>query len=283
MPAFVVAHYDPAGRVGKHLRELVRALPGPVVFVSTKLSEPEAERMGEFARVVVRPNVGYDFLSYRTGIEAFGDSLPEHDGLVVFNSSFVTVDAERLLGAFLPRFGDDTDLLGITHSNELAPHLQSYWVGFGPTVVRSPHFGEWWAGVEPLQDRKAVIRNHELGMSRFFRDRGFRLEAAFAAGREHRLQALARMIDCPDAKSPDGGKMRERMLERGGAVTLDLDAPLEMNPTHFMWDFVLERFGIVKLELVRTNPYELNLAALQRMCTPRQWALVEDALERRTT
>jgi rhamnosyltransferase len=286
MPAFVVAHYDPAGRVRTHLYDLVRALPGPVVFVSTKLSEPEAERIGEFARVVVRPNVGYDFLSYRTGVEAFGESLREHDGLVVFNSSFITLDVERLLAAFLPRFGQDTHLLGITHSDEQAPHLQSYWVGFGPTVVRSPDFGEWWAGIEPLPHRKAVILTYELGLSRFFRDRGFKIEAAFASNREQRLRALARVIDCPAAESPDEGRMLARMLEQagaGGSATLDLDAPLAINPTHFMWDFLLETFGIVKLDLVRNEPYELKLSSLRRMCTPRQWALVEEALEPWTT
>jgi rhamnosyltransferase len=282
MPAFVVAHYDPQGRLDTHLYELVRALPGPVVFVSTGLSEAEAKRLGEHARVVTRPNVGYDFFSYRTGIELLGDSLPQQDGLVILNSSFVTVDPRRLLDRYFAQFSADTHMLGITRSHQREPHIQSYWVGFGPPVLRSPAFLEWWNSVQPISDKTQVVRTYELGMTRFFHEHGFATDAAYQPSREQRLRATLRMIDCPRIKVDTGETlyaMLAKQIDPSGWLGINVDAVLPaLNPTHMMWDFLLDEFGIIKADLVKRNPLDLNLTTLPTVCTPRQLELVRETL-----
>lgn len=50
MPAFVIAHHDPRGRVAAHLATLVRSLPGPAVFVSTGLSDAHGMRLADALR-----------------------------------------------------------------------------------------------------------------------------------------------------------------------------------------------------------------------------------------
>jgi hypothetical protein len=286
MPAFVVAHFDPSGRVGNHLVQLVRSLPGPVVFVSTGISDSEARRVGAFAKVVARPNVGYDFFSYRTGIEMFQDSLGELDGLVILNSSFITVDPERLLRGYFSRFGAETHLLGLTRSDHIEPHLQSFWVGFGPPVLRSPSFLEWWRGVEPISDRREVIRRYELGMSRFFLGKGFSIDAVFEPDTRQRLRGTMRAIDCPIIKLASGVVLSAALADEvnpDGWVAVNVNQYLrELNPTHLLWDFLLESLGIVKVDLLRSNPLQLNLLGLKKLCTPAQWDLVMEALDAKT-
>jgi hypothetical protein len=99
--AFVVAHYDPAGRVAWNLRDLVAHLAtlGRVIFVSTNLDENAARSLPAGVQVITRPNEGYDFYSYKRGIEALGDPRA-FDEVVILNSSFVCLDPARLTGRF---------------------------------------------------------------------------------------------------------------------------------------------------------------------------------------
>ena len=243
--AFVVAHYDPAGRVAWSLRDLVAHLAslGRVVFVSTNLSDEAAKSLPGGLEVITRPNEGYDFYSYKRGIESLGDRAAI-DSLVILNSSFVCLDPARLTGRFFARSRPDVDVLGLTSNYEYAAHLQSYWIAFeGRRVLDSAAFSTWWATMEPISDRDLVIPRYEVGLSHAMHRAGFKLASAFAAPRE----------GAPSA---------------------------HRNPTHIHWDALLEEFAILKLELLRTNPFRMDLSRLDGVLAARpEWkALVDDAL-----
>ena len=242
--AFIVAHYDPAGRVALHLRELVAHLAssGRVVFVSTNLAADAARDLRERVEVITRPNEGYDFFSYKRGIEALG-ALPAFDTVTLLNNSFVCLDPARLTQRFFARSSPQVDVLGLTANFEGGAHLQSYWVSFeGRRALDSPAFARWWGEMEPVSDRAYVISRYEIGMSHAMRDAGLVLASAF---------------------SPPGP---------AGAI--------HRNPTHLFWDALMEEFGILKLELLRANPFRRDLSGLDAALAarPRWKALVDDAL-----
>jgi len=243
--AFVVAHYDPAGRVARHLHGLVAhvASLGRVVFVSTNLSDGEAEALRSRGfEVITRANEGYDFFSYRRGIEALGD-LAAIDALTIFNSSFVCLDPPTLTTRFFSSLSPDIDVLGITSNYEYAAHVQSYWMSFETRrVLDSGAFASFWKDMQPVSDRNLVIPRYEVGLSQAMNRAGFRLASAF---------------------TPPAG-----------------ERPPYHNPTHVFWDAVLAQFGIIKLELVRTNPFRMDLTRLDAVLQARpEWrALVDDAL-----
>jgi rhamnosyltransferase len=246
--AFVVAHHHPRGEVAADLRALVRylaALPARVVFVSTNLSPEARAALPAGVEVITRENVGYDFYSYKVGIEALGDCAALEQ-LAILNSSFACLDAAKLCERFFSRSRPGVDILGITASGEIAPHVQSYFVSFeGRRVLGSPAFREWWAAMTPVSERERVIAQYEIGMSRHFHGNGFVLGAAFVPSPEQNGMALARWREFL-ARHPG---MRDR-------------AAHELNPTHFLWDALLEEFGIVKLEVVVKNPYGMDLGGL---------------------
>ena len=243
--AFVVAHYDPAGRVARHLRGLVTHLAslGRVVFVSTNLAHSEAQALRATGiEVITRPNEGYDFFSYRRGIEALGD-LAAIDALTILNSSFVCLDPPTLTTRFFSSLSPDIDVLGITSNYEYAAHVQSYWMSFETRrVLDSGAFASFWKDMQPVSDRDLVIPRYEVGLSQAMNRAGFRLASAF---------------------TPPAG-----------------ERPPYHNPTHVFWDAVLAQFGIIKLELVRTNPFRMDLTRLDAVLQARpEWrALVDDAL-----
>jgi rhamnan synthesis protein F len=254
--AFVIAHFHPKGAIAIGLRNLIAALLAyseNVVFVSTNAAPHETGTLPRPVKVITRPNVGYDFYSYKVGIEALGD-VSGLDQLVILNSSFVCVDPAKLCANFLSPPARGVDLLGLSASREIELHLQSYFVSFeNAAVIGSAAFAEWWRAMQPVSDRSRVISQYEIGMSKYFVERGFRLGAAFAPSPQHKLLALCRAMEF-SGRFPDIGP--------DGTVVLDTAAADSLNPTHFLWDRILEEFGILKLELLKTNPFRLDLRAL---------------------
>ena len=266
--AVVIAHHHPRGVIAEGLGRLVkRALrfAARVVFVSTSLVADDAIELPSDVEVIRRENVGYDFYSYKTGIAALGD-VSAYRGLVLLNSSFACLDADRLFGNFLARARPGVDLLGLTASREMAPHLQSYLVSFeGERVLSSEAFRRWWAAMTPVSERERVIAQYEIGMSRHFHQQGFTLDAAFHPTPRQRELALWRW---------------QKFRERNPQVR-DRSAD-ELNPTHFLWDVLLDEFGVVKLELLQRNPYGLDLGKLAalRDSDPVARRLLDNAADR---
>jgi lipopolysaccharide biosynthesis protein len=269
--AFVVAHYDPAGRVARHLRELVAHLASSsrVVFVSTQLADDHGLPNG--VEVITRPNEGYDFSSYKRGIEALGD-LAAVDQLVTLNSSFVCLDPARLTERFFARSRPEIDVLGLTANLEIAPHLQSYWISFeNRRALDSPAFSRWWTTLEPVSGKSQVILRYEVGMSHALDSAGLKLASAFSPTREEKLRVVMRSYEASGRLPPVGAD---------GKAHFDTRLADGLNPTHFFWDSLLEEFAVVKMELLRKNPFRLDLAKLHATLAARpQWrALVDDAL-----
>jgi hypothetical protein len=134
-------------------------------------------------------------------------------------------------------------VLGITSNYEYAAHVQSYWMSFETRrVLDSGAFASFWKDMQPVSDRNLVIPRYEVGLSQAMNRAGFRLASAF---------------------TPPAG-----------------ERPPYHNPTHVFWDAVLAQFGIIKLELVRTNPFRMDLTRLDAVLQARpEWrALVDDAL-----
>jgi len=265
--AAVVAHFDARGRLAMHLERTVAALQAAgarVCFVSTGLGDEGASRLRACAEVIRRPNVGYDFASYRAGLQALGllagpSAAVRWDRVLLLNSSIVIADPGRLLEAMRSRAGR-ADLTGLTFSLERQGHLQSYGLVFeGGRILGSESFQRWWQQMPVLSDRAQVIEQLELGLSLQFARTGFRLEALYRPGPEVQHRAVRRAIDAGHPALP---RERGRPVAPAQAETL--------NPTHFCWDDLFEHLGVLKLELLARNPHRLNLQPLRRR-------LMEDA------
>ncbi|HIJ37789.1 MAG TPA: hypothetical protein HPP80_02735 [Rhodospirillaceae bacterium] len=248
--ALVVAHYHEQGVIAQGLIDFISdyyAAGNEVVFVSTNASEKYIDKLPADITVIQRENSGYDFLSYKIGIAALTD-IQDFEHLTIINSSFLILDADRLHQNYFQKLGAAPDLFALTASKEITPHLQSYLISFSQKVLRSGAFPQWWDGVGTISERAEVIAKYELGMSQYFTDLGFSVGAAFAPDDRQRLLAIARAMDCgffnPDI-SPDG------------QVALDIRTADWLNPTHFLWDALLDSCGIVKLETLR-NPFRLG-------------------------
>lgn len=254
--AAVVAHYDAGGEVAPDLLATVRALHARgarVWVVSTGLHDAAAATLEPHAEVIRRDNTGYDFWSYKVGIEHVQRQGPV-ERLLLLNSSVYIEDVERLLRRMDAHRGQ-LDLLSVTLSHEVRPHLQSFWLAFEtPQILASDAFAHWWSALQPLSVREEVIANHELGLSAHFARAGFRLGALFQPTREQQWRAVLRAAESgflPVSLPPEG------------AVALDPAWADRLNPTMYAWDALYEQLGVLKWELVKRNPHRLNLERLR--------------------
>ena len=192
----VMAHFDVAGELRPHVRGQVEAL---AASVDTLLVCTTAQPAGLGARlavneravVVERANYGYDFFSYKVGLDAAGD-LTAYDEVVVCNDTYVFA-----LDSYAPVFDEmatrPCDFWGLTAAERVAPHIQSFFIAFRPWVVGSHAFTSFWEEMEPISKRRQVIRRYEVGMSRRLYDAGFASDTYFVETPEDRRIARERM------------------------------------------------------------------------------------------
>ena len=187
--ALIFAHYDRDGVIDPHVqyaikcyREVVKRL----VVVSTSataLPESIAQYVDHF---ISRPNKGYDFCSWKEGIELLGDSQ-QFDEIICCNDSVYgplfdlapVLESSCLAGV---------DLWGMVHSvqgtkqrkaRESSNHLQSWFFGMRRNLIHSPVFDSFWKSITPLDKKDDVINAYEIGMTEKFREAGFRIGAIY--------------------------------------------------------------------------------------------------------
>ena len=189
--------------------------------------------------MVVRENVGYDFYSYREGVQKILSEFPMAQ-ITLMNSSFVTIEPELLVKNYFQRFcySLPNDFFGLTFSTEKFPHIQSFLMSLNPKVWNAGQFLNWWRNMEPENDREVVIDKYEVGLSKFMNEQGVQYSSA---------------VNCDRT---------EQMAK----------------PSHGAAKKILSDFGITKIEFFRENPYRLDLSFLIDSSGPHALGLLKEGL-----
>lgn len=276
----VMAHYDASGQVADHVLYQLDAwneVAERVLLVSTAdLTDPlVVEQVEKRAELVRRPNYGYDFFSYKTGLDAAGD-LTRYDLVVICNDSYVgpLVPFSKILATMAAR---PLDFWGLTYSARRGLHVQSFFVAFTPWVVRSQTFQTFWRTMTPVSDRFEVIKRYELGMSSTLRKAGFCDGGYFEeAAADRRLARLRHFWWAAHTVRRLPQPRRDAWLR----------LPAEpWNPAACLADKALEgaRLPVVKIDTLRYDPYGLGSERLLTRCEqryPEAFAGVREYLRR---
>ena len=222
---------------------------------TSPLKESDKDILAErCATIIVRENEGYDFLSWKVGIEALGP-LDNFTSIVIANDSVIGPMDDA--GSFFQRLFDNRfDLCGLTLSWEHRRHAQSYFLHFASATLRSGAFETFWASIAPLSSKQAIIETYEIGLTQFMEDHGHSVGALFEPPAKTswctRMKLAAR---CASLSEPIGSLK---------GIRLALIVP-QLNPTHYFWREILDQ-GIpyLKKELLRTNPTCQNLQLVRR-------------------
>jgi lipopolysaccharide biosynthesis protein len=176
----LLAHWSPRARVTRSFATLVHELQvhGYRVVVSSTCEVPgalewpeEVDVDLEHLSVIRRPNVGYDFGSWSVALELVPEAAAA-ERTIVANDSMA--GPFRTLRPFLEAFdATGVDVWALTDTQQSAPHLQSYFLGFCDGVLQERPLARFWerARCEPAKDQ--VIHRYELGLSRLLQHEGF--------------------------------------------------------------------------------------------------------------
>lgn len=102
----------------------------------------------------------------------------------------------------------------------------------------------------PVSDKVEVVHQYEVGMSKYFIEQNIPVVGVFEPTWNDLMLAAARAFET--------GWWRPDFNAR--IINLDLEVARTLNPTHFLWDRVLEQFSIIKVDILRRgHPRGLNL------------------------
>lgn len=235
----LMAHYDPAGRVDEYviyyLQKLIDAGFDVVLITTSSFLDPAdlKKALTLCRKVIHRKNLGFDFCSWKLGLTRTPD-YKDYDRLLLVNDS--VFGPFRDLHQILDKMDSEQfDLWSLTDNFSISYHLQSYFLCFSKKLLQSADFQEFWRKVYVLSDKWTVIREYEVGLTRFFQTRGYRL-GAYISARDFRKHVIRRGV-------------KSEFIDR-----VDSD---DLNMTLFFWDVLGEdfQFPFLKTELLKKNRF----------------------------
>jgi rhamnosyltransferase len=147
------------------------------------MRQSEISKVDQKIEVHIRENIGYDFYSYKVALESILKKIAPNNisHVTLMNTSFICLDPNKLKQTYFDQClkTDEFDVLGLTISNEVYPHIQTYLLTFGTRAIQDNNFIEWWEKMTPINERHKVIENYEIGFSRYLNKLGYKLGGMF--------------------------------------------------------------------------------------------------------
>lgn len=179
--ALFVTH-APNGRIKPHVPLFLKALgsegvaPTLIVMTDQIGSVDTKELIDIVDSLYIRQNVGYDFGAWAH--VARDVDLAQTRLLCLINDSVIgPLDAARFTTVMNRIRASSAQLIGLTDSLEMTPHLQSYFLAAKADGVAA--LSDFLAGVKAYMTRHDVIIHYEIPVSRYFRNLNLKTEALF--------------------------------------------------------------------------------------------------------
>jgi hypothetical protein len=221
------SHFDVDNRVDEHVINYLSAIKAEgfkIVFVTSNLELVRGDLTSVEAlcsAIVHRENKGYDFAGWALAMRVFPSIQNAKEVLVTNDSVYGPLRPLRPIFAMMDN--RTCDFWGITESHEVEWHLQSYFLVFKKSAIKSPAYREFWAGVVALNEKQQVIERYEL--------------------------SLARSLS-------EGG-----LLEPASLVSLSFTTKSICNPTLKLWKEIIVESNspFIKVQLLRDNPLDCKI------------------------
>ncbi len=208
--------------------------------------------------LIDRPNQGYDFGSWATGILHCADVLNDLDEVILVNDS-----AFGRIAPLEPRLSAcSAPFVCLTDSYQVSHHGQSYFLRFGREPLESGAVLDFFEKYPFTNKKRDVIRNGEIGLSAAMLDGGFGIHPLFpyeqVAARwiEHAPSTVDLIKDSYRDIGLYGSKTMERRLDSFAAHVESVLRNVPLNPSHLFWRTLISEHGfpLIKRELLLKNP-----------------------------
>lgn len=250
----IIAHYHRDGLLRNDLIELIKNFKknfSQIIFVSTKLKKSESLKINKSVKVIIRPNFGYDFYSYKVGIEylkkKFKNKFNKNDIICLFPSSLIYAKPEKLLNKIKKIKKFDNCVFGLSKSWEIKEHLQSEMFIFSMNLFNKKLFSKWWTNIRKFKSRQVIILNYEIGFSEFLSKEKIEKKTLFTKNINDYPYGIIKLI-------------KQKLLN----IFFKEKKIYKKNPLHFYWKDIYDEFGILKIELLKTNPHNIDMSIIRK-------------------
>jgi hypothetical protein len=225
------------------LREMLREGVTPIVVSNLPLSEVDRKTLQAYAaRIIERPNVGYDFGGYRDGIVDLSPDFGQLNRLWLLNDSIWLVpqptswfeEARALDKDFvaatsnyaMPRVDPQNfrKIVWNYDTNHKNFHYASYALGFNATILQDVAFMQFWRTLNISNDKTRTVRRGEIGLSQWV------IRHGFSHGATHEVNELDQELQrCNDEEIDQIA--RELVIPDDEALVAVQSAVLQESPT----------------------------------------------------
>lgn len=234
-----------------------------IIFVSTNLKIGERKKFPKSVKIITRKNIGYDFYSYKWGFEYYLKELRNNfnnENLFFLNSSVLFVEKKRLIKKLKKLRLNKNELWGLTKSYELTEHIQSYFFCFSSKILKNEAIFNWWKKIRPYKKRQTIVNKYELGLSKLMLENKIILCSIFKKN-----------IDIYPKN------FTQKIVLRYKEIFYKQKKIYKKNPTNYFWEDFYKQFGLVKIELIKLNPKNIDLRELLKIIKKKK-SLINDAL-----
>lgn len=280
--ACVFAHYDKDNIVDEYvyyyLKELLTVVQ-KLIFVSVSdILSSDIEKLQKLnIDVIKRENIGYDFYSYKVGLKSL--ELENFDELIICNDS--VYGPLFPLESVFEKMKEKKDVWGITESNEIYRHLQSYFIVYTKEVFLSKYFQDFWKNLEIIEDKNEIIKKYEVGFSKLLLENNFILNS-YVDYKVNRKDTIIFMFK-RFMKNPRKNLLKFILLPR---KYFNIINSKSLNITHTFWNNLISEYQMpfVKIskftiESERKDTFE-NLNKLEKIISKYPIKLIRNHLDR---
>jgi lipopolysaccharide biosynthesis protein len=236
---------------------LVTRTVNRVIVVTTRIDMPDLPAALSQVELIRRPNIGYDFYSYRVGLTALFKNKDVH-GVFLLNSSFILLNSKHF-STLLHAMCDDnrtSAIRGATASSQVTWHLQSYLLYFDIQKLPSHWLQDFFETVQPANTKSELILACEIELGRTIVKQKISAEAIFSPNFSSRWHGTLAWLRRRMPSAERFNVLKPKTWKSLGGI----------NWTHFAALNLAEQFGIVKAEVLCVNPYGFNLKNIVSLC-----------------
>lgn len=156
----------------------LKSISADIVFISNSNIEQEYidKLSNNVSKIIISENKGFDFYSYKKVLSS--TDFWNYEKIILTNDTLVG-PIDNFESGYNKIINSKYDIFGMTASKQFQYHIQSFFICFDKKVVKSEHFKEFWSTVKIELDVKDVIIKYELGLTKYFKDRGFSCSALY--------------------------------------------------------------------------------------------------------
>lgn len=261
----IFAHYHSNGFIRKDIINFLNESKKhfvKIIFISTKINHKELKKIPKKIEVIKRKNIGYDFYSYKTGLDFLIKKYQkniENKNFYFANSSVLYVHPKKILDSIKRVNIKNNEFWGISRSLELTDHIQSYFFFFSSNLLKNKNIFNWWKTIKPLNVHHKIIHKYELGLSILMIKNNVKLNSVYMKNINLKTHNILKKIS-----------------QRFDEIFLKIPKYYKKDPTHYFWSDFYRLFGIVKIRLVKDNNEKYDLKKLYEVLKRKK--ILNDAL-----